>query len=213
MAVAYYDRVKFLVSGTPGTGAITPGSALTSFRTPASASIPDTTALVLLIEDGTAWEVCDSVSSSTGTSLSRGTLRGSSTGSRLSLTSAAIVSVIVASGDLNKLLSSDATALLTKGFTVTPNNLGNITSFTVDPALGNCQYGTNHGAATWTAPASDCVVDILVTNDGSAGSITFSGFTVSSNTGDALTTTNTSKFLVQIRRINSVATYKIVALQ
>lgn len=110
-------------------------------------------------------------------------------------------------------LTTGNTATITKGYTVTPNNLGNITSFTVDPTLGNYQYGTNHGAATWTAPVSDCAVDILVTNDGSAGTITFSGFTVGSNTGSALTTTNGQKFIISIRRINSVATYSVYALQ
>lgn len=102
---------------------------------------------------------------------------------------------------------------VTGGFKVTPNNLGNITSFTIDPTLGNYQYGTNHAAATWTAPANDCAVDILVTNDATAGSITFSGFTVGSGTGDALTTTNTNKFVISIRRINAVSTYLIKALQ
>lgn len=110
-------------------------------------------------------------------------------------------------------LCAGTTATITVGFTATPNSLGNITSFTINPALGNYQYGTNHGAATWTAPTSDCGVDILVTNDGSAGTITFSGFTVSSSTGDALTTTNGNKFLIMIRRINSVSTYSIKALQ
>lgn len=105
------------------------------------------------------------------------------------------------------------TATITVGYAVTPYNLGNITSFTIDPALGNYQYGTNHAAATWTAPASDCAVDIYVVNDGSAGTITFSGFTVGSSTGDALTTTNGNKFIISIRRINSVSTYIIKALQ
>jgi hypothetical protein len=110
-------------------------------------------------------------------------------------------------------LTTGNTALITSGYTVTPNNLGNITSFTIDPTLGNYQYGTNNGAATWTAPTADCAVDILVTNDASAGSITFSGFTVSSSTGDPLTTTDTNRFLISIRRINSVSTYTIKALQ
>lgn len=103
---------------------------------------------------------------------------------------------------------------ITGGYKVTPFNLGNITSFTINPVSGNYQYGTNHGAATWTAPANDCAVDILVTNDASAGAITFSGFTVASgNTGDALTTTNGHKFIISIRRINGVSTYLIKALQ
>jgi hypothetical protein len=100
------------------------------------------------------------------------------------------------------------------GFKVTPNNLGNIASpFTPNPALGNYQYGTNHGAATWNAPANDCAMDILVTNDASAGAITFSGYTVNSNTGEPLTTTNGHKFIISIRRINGVSTYLIKALQ
>lgn len=88
-----------------------------------------------------------------------------------------------------------------------------LTSFTVDPGNGPLQYGSNNGAFTLTAPANDGACDILVTNAGSAGTITFSGFTVSSSTGDALTTTNTSKFLIMIRRVNGVSTYYIKALQ
>ena len=43
---------------------------------------------------------------------------------------------------------------------------------------GNYQFITNNGAFTITAPASDCAVDILVTNGASAGAITFTGFTI-----------------------------------
>jgi hypothetical protein len=110
-------------------------------------------------------------------------------------------------------LAAVVSKTLTNGFDVTAYPLGNIASFTLDPKLGNLQYGTNHGAFTLTAPASDCAVDILVTNDATAGAITFSGFTVGSNTGDALGTTNTNKFLIQVRRINGVSTYRIAALQ
>jgi hypothetical protein len=105
------------------------------------------------------------------------------------------------------------TSLITKGFTVTPNNLGNITSFTLDPALGNYQFGVNHGAATWTAPTADCAIDVLLTNDGTAGAITFSGFTVSSSIGSPFTTTNGHRFIVSIRRIAGVSTYSNYALQ
>lgn len=111
-------------------------------------------------------------------------------------------------------LRADGKQTITGGFKVVPFDLGNITSFTIDPALGNYQYGTNNGAATWTAPASDCAIDILITNGATAGSITFSGFTVASgNTGDPLTTTNGHKFIVSIRRINAISTYVIKALQ
>jgi hypothetical protein len=100
------------------------------------------------------------------------------------------------------------------GFNLTPNNLGNIpAAFTPNPLLGNYQYGTNHNAATWSAPASDCAMDILVTNDASAGAITFSGYTVGAFTGDPVTTTSGNRFIVSIRRINAISTYTIKALQ
>lgn len=113
------------------------------------------------------------------------------------------------------LLSTAQTALITKGFTVTPNNIGTVSSGTTTPAAadGNYQYLTNNGAFTLAAPAADSAIDILITNGASAGTITFSGFTVGTNIGSPFTTTNTSKFLLSIRRINGVSTYSNYALQ
>jgi hypothetical protein len=108
----------------------------------------------------------------------------------------------------------NATVNITAGYTFTPNNIGNIpASFTANPALGNYQYGNNNAARTWLAPASDCAIDILVTNTASAGVITFSGFAVGANTGDALDTVNTHVFIISLRRINAISTYYIRALQ
>ena len=109
-------------------------------------------------------------------------------------------------------LTTGNTATITKGYTVTPASIST-GSFTVTPANGNYQYVTNNGAYTITAPASDCAVDILVTNGASAGATTFSGFTVGVNIGSALTTTNTNRFIISVRRINSISTYSIYALQ
>jgi hypothetical protein len=113
------------------------------------------------------------------------------------------------------LLSTAETQTITKGFTVTPNNIGTVSSgtTTLDPANGNYQYYTNNGAHTLAAPTSDCAIDILVTNGASAGSITFSGFTVGSGTGSTYNTTNTNKFILSVRRINAVSTYSWYALQ
>jgi hypothetical protein len=102
---------------------------------------------------------------------------------------------------------------VTGGVTATSVNKGNFTSFTVSGLLGQLQYGTNHGAFTLTAPVADTAVDLLLTNDGSAGTVTFSGFTVPTNTGDPLDTVNGHKFLIMVRRINGVSTYFIKALQ
>ena len=66
---------------------------------------------------------------------------------------------------LAALLQAGVTNTITKGFTLTPNNLGNITNFTINPAVGNYQYGTNHGATTWTAPATDCAVENMARAD------------------------------------------------
>jgi hypothetical protein len=109
-------------------------------------------------------------------------------------------------------LRRDVTDTISVGYTITPYNLGNIASFTLDPTLGNYQYGNNGQAATWTAPTVDCAIDVLVTNLSGAAAITFSGFTVGTS-GDNYTLTVGQKFIISIRRINAVATYFIKALQ
>ena len=113
---------------------------------------------------------------------------------------------------LAALLQAGVTNTITKGYTLTPNNLGNITNFTINPAVGNYQYGTNHGATTWTAPATDCAVEIDLTNDATAGSITFVGFT-GTNHGDSLDTVNGHSFTIIIRRNNGISRYAIKAWQ
>lgn len=118
-------------------------------------------------------------------------------------------------GSAGAVLTTNTTNTLTIGYTVTPYNIGTVSSGTTTPAAanGNYQYYTNNGAHTLAAPAADSAIDILVTNGASAGAITFSGFTVGSATGSAYVTTNTYKFLLSIRRINGVSTYSWYALQ
>ena len=110
-------------------------------------------------------------------------------------------------------LTTGNTATIAKGYTVTAYNQSWGSNFTIDPSQGNYQYATNSAARTITAPSSDCAVDMLITNNGSAGSITFSGFTVGSSTGSSYVTTDTYKFLLSIRRINGTSTYSWYALQ
>lgn len=89
------------------------------------------------------------------------------------------------------------------------------TSFTVDPTLGNYQYTTNNASSvTITAPSVDCAVDIYVVNGASAGAITFSGFTQTNSTvTGTYATTNGNKYILSIRRINSVSTYSWLPMQ
>lgn len=101
------------------------------------------------------------------------------------------------------------------GVRVTCFSGGTISSGTFTPDSGNgpLQFITNGGAFTFAAPTHDGACDVMVTNNASAGTITFSGYTVSANTGDSLNTTNTDVFIISVRRINGTATYVIKALQ
>ncbi len=63
------------------------------------------------------------------------------------------------------------------------------------------------------APSNDGECIVKVTNNGSAGTITFSGFSVGSNTGDALDVTNGHKFMIWIARIGGDSTYRVAAMQ
>lgn len=105
-----------------------------------------------------------------------------------------------------------ASQTISGGATVTSltQSTGNIT---VDCGLRPLQFITNGGAYTITAPAADGSCMLLVTNNASAGATTFSGFTVGSSTGAALTTTNGNKFTISVWRINGTAAYSIVAHQ
>jgi hypothetical protein len=121
-------------------------------------------------------------------------------------------------GKANTSVQNNATTLITAGYTVQPYNAGaNISSYgtwTPDPANGNYQFATSNGAVTIAVPASNCAIDIILTNGVAAGSITFSGYTVQSGgTGDTYATTNANKYLLMIRRINSISTYIWKALQ
>lgn len=86
-------------------------------------------------------------------------------------------------------------------------------SYAVNCGNRQLQYITNGGAFTITAPSNDSSCYLMVTNNGSAGAITFSGFSVGSSVGDALTTTNGNIFTISIWRINSISGYRVAAMQ
>lgn len=105
-----------------------------------------------------------------------------------------------------------ASQTVTGGANVTSQSIST-GSYTIDCGTRPLQYITNGGAFTLTAPANDGNCILLVTNNGSAGAITFSGFSVGSSTGDALTTTNTSKFSIMVWRVNGTSGYRVAAHQ
>lgn len=96
------NLVKITISNAPGTsGALTVSSAVAGFL--GFGPSDDGKSFILRIEEpGVGVEVRASVYTHSTTSLSRGTLEVSTTGSAINLTSAAIVSVIVSAGWLNQ---------------------------------------------------------------------------------------------------------------
>jgi len=104
---------------------------------------------------------------------------------------------------------------LTDGFKATAYDAETLSSGTLTPSPlnGNLQRYINGGAHTLAPPSEsgDYTIIIQMTNNGSAGAITSSGFTMV--TGDSLTTTNGHDFLFYITKLNSFTHLHKVALQ
>lgn len=98
------------------------------------------------------------------------------------------------------------------GYIATAYNAGTKSTgtYTPDPTNGNFQYAVNGGAHTLAPPANDCSMVVQYTNNGSAGTVTTSGFTKVSG---AFTTTNGDDFHCFITRLNGFSHLNIVALQ
>lgn len=123
------------------------------------------------------------------------------------------------SGNLSNCTALPASALTSAtlgagvGFSATDYNGTTISSGTYTPATanGNFQYITNGGAFTLAPPSTSCTIVLTITNNGSAGAVTTSGFT--KVVGDAFTTTNTNAFQCVITRSNSLASLNVLAMQ
>lgn len=103
---------------------------------------------------------------------------------------------------------------ITGGANVTSQSqsTGNIT---VDCGSRPLQYITGN-TSSWaiTAPAADGSCILLLTNAGASAVIpTFSGFSVGSGTGDALTATASLKYSIMIWRVNGTSGYRVAAHQ
>lgn len=99
MPAPFYNLIKGTTSGTPGTGAFTPNAASSGFL--AWSNVPTNWIGLVRYEDGSAWEL--QYSFWNGTTLSRSATAqfvASSTGSALTLTSAATAAMIADAGDV-----------------------------------------------------------------------------------------------------------------
>ncbi len=105
MAYRILNRVKMTVSGTPGTGAVTLGSAVTGFADFVNAGIANGDTLPYVIEDGSNYEIGVGTYSSTGPTLTRTTITQSYNGSTygttaISFTSSAVVFLAPLAADI-----------------------------------------------------------------------------------------------------------------
>ena len=99
MPVTHKNRLQTTISavGSAGLGAFTISTASSGYRTFAAGD--DGKTFDVLITEGTTWEVRTACAyTHSGTSLARGTLEDSSTGSAITFTSAAIVTVVGSAG-------------------------------------------------------------------------------------------------------------------
>jgi hypothetical protein len=108
-------------TATTGTGTVTLGSAVTGFRTVAASGIPDGAIVSYAIQDGTNRETGTGTVGGSGTTITRG-LRASTTGSLLSLTGSAIVTIQPNAGDFPFIPSPAASGWLTGRASVSSNN-------------------------------------------------------------------------------------------
>lgn len=101
---------------------------------------------------------------------------------------------------------------VTAGITATSKNKGTQSSGTLtpDPLEGNIQHVINGGAFTLAANSTPHTLILQITNGGSSGTITTSGF--SKVNGDSFDTTSTSAFECVIRKTNSYSLLTITKI-
>ena len=131
-------------------------------------------------------------------------------------TDAAGTPTYLAAGTANEFLmtgGAGANPSWSSGFTATIYDAGTQSSgtYTPDETNGNMQKAINGGAHTLAPPSNDCTLVIQYTNDGSAGTITTSGFTKVD--GDTISTTNGDDFFFYITNSDTFSLLTVKALQ
>lgn len=162
-----------MTTATTGTGTVTLGSASSGFQSFADAYGANATVDVL-ITDGTAWEVARNCTyTHSGTTLSRGTLEDSSTGSALSLSGSAVVSVVATAAFGNAAenlmgVFGENVISVTGAVTATIGNLHHCTGTSADYTVTLPAASGNTGKLLGFRMGSATALTKLVTLDGNA---------------------------------------------
>ncbi len=174
----HYNLARMGVSGTPGTGTITLGAAITGFLSFAGAGVSDGETVSYAIEDGNNREVGRGVYTASGTTLTRSVLKSTNSNSAISCTSSAQVSIVPLAEDMPEnaigtstgVLKGDGNGLPTAATAgtdfVAP---GTATTFTAVQGYGETALTyTSGGTTNWDVSAAP-----MATVAASGGNTTF----------------------------------------
>ena len=120
----------YMTTATTGTGTITLGSAVGSFRSFAASGVVDGDVVRYVIEDGDNWEIGSGTYAASGTTLTRAVEDSSSGGTAITLSGTAVVFVTAVAADFGVVPDP----LLRVNYHET---VGTITTGTIDLSTGN----------------------------------------------------------------------------
>jgi hypothetical protein len=154
------NRVKVAVDGTPGTGTINLGAAVTGFQSFADGGITNGQVVSYAIEDGDAWEIgTGTYTTGTPNTLSRTVIESSNSDAALDLTSNAVVFITALSGDLQNAVDMDQGVATTDspdfaGLSVNGNPIATAGPLSNRNKIINGNFGINQRAVSGTVTLS-----------------------------------------------------------
>lgn len=170
-----FNRAMMTVSGTPGTGAITLGGAVSGYQTFAAAGIANGDVVSYIIEDGTNWEYGQGTYTTSGTSLARTTIQGSSnSGSAISVSSSARVFASALASDIVTPTSSETISGSKTFSTAIASSVTSSSVWNVDATGTSTGPIAAAGTYTFQAGAGEVLIDD-VTNSGQAAKFLIAG--------------------------------------
>lgn len=199
------NRVYTTVSGTPGTGTITLGAAVSGYVTFLAAFGSTTTNIRYVLEDGSNWEIGNGTFSTSGNTLTRAVIQSSNSNLPINASSSSTVFVTLAAADYaqvdqaqtftNKTIES---VVLNNGYTEEVFTITDGTTVNLDPDNGSIQLwtlGANRtpGQVNWDNGQSIT----LMVDDGSSRTIDWATIGVVWKTGGGIAPTlNTTGYTV-----------------